>query len=66
MYLFQAQIRDYVWRLVYAQMLGYDVRFGHIEAAKLIGNSAIDYKTGKHLKHPCLLGLKMARISILN
>jgi hypothetical protein len=46
----QAQLRDYLWRLVYARMIGYDVEFGCIEGAKLAGRmDPIDSKTGRIL-----------------
>lgn len=42
-----AQIRDYLCRLVYSSMLGYDVSFGCIHAIKLAQQgSHIDKKTG--------------------
>ncbi|XP_060607122.1 AP-4 complex subunit epsilon-1-like [Ruditapes philippinarum] len=60
----QAQMRDYLWRLVYARMIGYDVEFGCIEGAKLAGRmDPIDSKTGFMIS--CLLMNRTDEITLL-
>lgn len=53
LYLSQTQMREYLVRLVYCSMLGYDVSFAYIHAIKLAQQGTlIDKRAGRYALFP--------------
>jgi len=47
--------KKYVWKLLYAYMLGYDIDFGHIQAVELCSSNKFSEKTAGYLAVSLLL-----------